>query len=460
MGAIRTLKFSESGVRGVVGESLTVKLVTELAAAFGCYIGGGRVVVGRDTRPSGEMFEQAVCCGLSAVGCEVIKLGIVPTPTMQLMTRELACAGGVVVTASHNPYEWNALKFISQAGMFLDQTEAAELFDVYTQSGFEYVEEERIGGTSVLKNAFEIHRRKIFDNVDTGLIRRRHFKVAVDCVNGVGALYSPDFLRQLGCEVVVVNGTPDGIFGRGAEPRPEHLQEIAEVVKREKCDLGFAQDPDGDRLTLIDDSGNILSPHLTVALAIEHVISRRPGNVVVNIQTSRIVEELAEDYESRIFYSRVGEINVVEKMLQVGAEIGGEGNCGGVIYRPVNLGRDSFTAMALLLESLAASGDKLTSHLRSMVLLWQYNGRFEAGPAEAREVISALKSAYAGEKITDFDGLRIDFAFGWALVRASNTESILRLQIESEAEDALEMLKKELTEKISSSLRKYQGKWK
>lgn len=447
MGALRTLKFSESGVRGVVGESLTPRLVLELAAAFGSYLGGGDVAVGRDTRSSGAALNRALCAGLASVGCQVIDLGVAPTPTMQFMTRKLGASGAVVLTASHNPMDWNALKFIGRSGTFLDRQEAAELFDIYTQGAFDYKPEDRLLKKRFLTDGFEEHKKSIFSRIDVERIRSRHFRVAVDCVNGVGAVYTVPFLRELGCEVVAVNDRPDGKFGRMPEPLPENLGALSGLVKRGAFDIGFAQDPDGDRLTLVDEKGNALSPHLTVALAVEHVLSKNPGGekVVVNIQTTRIVEDLADEYDGELFYAKVGEINVVEKMLEVGASIGGEGNCGGVIYPAVNRGRDSFCAMALLLESLAERGTSLGEHLRTMPLIWQYNGRFPMGPAAAREVIAQLKKHFASEKITDFDGLRIDFDAGWVLLRSSNTENILRLQIESEAEDAMEMFRDKFT---------------
>ncbi len=447
----------------MVGESLTPKLVLELAAAFGSYLGGGLVAVGRDTRTSGAALNHALCSGLTSVGCRVLDLGVVPTPTMQFMTRKLGASGAVVLTASHNPMEWNALKFISKSGMFLDRQEAAELFDIYTQSAFEYKTEDRLIKKEYLKNAFAEHEKKILSCVNADLIRSRHFKVAADCVNGVGAVYTEQFLRNLGCEVTVLNSRPDGVFGRPPEPIPENLGAISDLMKKGNFDIGFAQDPDGDRLTLLDEKGGILSPHLTVALAVEHILSKRPGEkVVVNVQTTRIIEDLADEYDGELFYAKVGEINVVEKMLEVGAAIGGEGNCGGVIFPAVNFGRDSFSAMALLLESMAMRRESLSEHLKTMPLIWQYNGRFPMGPAAAREVIGKIKKLFATEKITDFDGLRIDFDTGWVLLRSSNTESILRLQIESEAEDAMEMLKNRfivLLERLSAEEeKKFAGK--
>lgn len=434
------LKFSESGVRGVVGAGLTPQLVSELAAAFGTYLGGGRIVLGRDTRPTGEMFECAVTAGLTAVGCQVVRLGIVPTPTVQLMVRELDAAGGIAITASHNPAEWNALKFVGPAGSFLDATESGELFDVYTQRDFDYVRSGDLREATDYLRAFEVHRRKIFRAVDARAIRQRKFRVAADCCNGAGALFTAGFLAELGCAVEILNGEPTGLFSRPPEPIPEHLGPLAELVKEKRCDLGFAQDPDGDRLTLVDGAGRILSPQLTVALAFEHVLEAFPGPAAVNIQTTSLVERIARECGGELFYSKVGEINVVEKMREVGAEIGGEGNCGGVIWKKVHPGRDSYAGMAIILEMLALSGETLAEIVDSLPPCCNRSRRFDASPLQARSVVNELARRYADRQPLTFDGFRLNLDFGWILVRSSNTERILRLNVESGSEAETEAL--------------------
>ncbi len=447
------LKFSESGVRGVVGSGLTPRLVADLATAFGLYQGGGRVVIGRDTRPTGEMLERAAVAGLLAAGCQVICLGVVPTPTVQLMVRELDAVGGIAVTASHNPVEWNALKFVGSSGTFLDATEASELFDVYSQGGYEYAPETELREVSHYARAFADHSRKIFQAVDAGTIRNRRLKVAVDCCNGVGALYSLGFLEKLGCEVLALNDQPDGLFRRVPEPLPEHLGELAELVRRERCDIGFAQDPDGDRLTLVDNTGRVLSPQLTVALALEHILEAYPGPVAVNLQTTHLVDRIVAECGGEVFYSKVGEINVVQRMRECGAAIGGEGNCGGIIWRRVHPGRDSFSGMALMLELLALSGEKLSDIVDSLPPCCNRSLRFDASPLEARRVVETLCRRYEAERPLTFDGFRLNRPDGWVLVRSSNTERILRLNVESETEKETETLLARFADEIKEILK-------
>lgn len=447
------LKFSESGVRGVVGAGLTPRLTADLSTAFGLYQCGGRVVIGRDTRPSGEMLERAAVSGLLAAGCQVVCLGIVPTPTVQFMTRELGAVGGIVVSASHNPGEWNALKFIGGSGTFLNAVEASELFDVYSQGNFEYAPESELREVTRYARAFTDHAKKIFQVVDAAAIRSRRFKVAVDCCNGVGALYSVKFLEKLGCEVFPVNGAPDGLFRRVPEPLPENLGELAETVRRENCDVGFAQDPDGDRLTLVDNAGRVLSPQLTVALAAEHILEAYPGPVAVNIQTTHLVDRIAADCGCEVFYSKVGEINVVQRMQECGSAIGGEGNCGGIIWRRVHPGRDSFVGMSIMLELLALSGERLSDIVDSLPPCCNRSLRFEVSQLDARRVVEELCRRYADKNPVTFDGFRLNLENGWVLVRSSNTENILRLNVESENEEETESLLKKFSDEITGILK-------
>ena len=432
MGKANKLKFSESGVRGIVGEGLTARLAVELGAAFGFYLGGGCVVVGRDTRSTGSMFEQAVTAGLRAAGCEVALVGVIPTPTLQFTVKSTGASGGIAITASHNPSEWNALKFVGSGGTFLSPGEASGLFDLYNQGNFPYRAERDFRSVRVLADAFAAHRKRILEVVDADAIRARKFRVAVDCVNGVGAVYSAGFLRDLGCEVFAVNGTPDGSFARPPEPLPENLGELCRAVRENRCDIGFGQDPDGDRLTVVTEEGVALSSHYTVALAVDQVLDGGdPGPVVVNVQTSRLVEMIAESYGCRFFSAPVGEINVVEKMIEVDGVIGGEGNCGGVIYRRIHPGRDSFGAMALILERLAFSERSLSGIVADYPPIANLSCRFDVPPIRSRAILAEMTRRYREFAPITFDGLRFDLPEGRVLMRSSNTEPILRLNVES-----------------------------
>jgi phosphomannomutase len=436
----KNLKIGISGVRGIVGESFSPTLIAAFAASFGRYIGAGRVIVGRDTRSSGEMIEHAVVAGLIAVGCQPVLVGIMPTPTIQIAVVEHSACGGIAITASHNPEQWNALKFFTSSGFFLNQAEAGELLDIYNQADVDFVPEEDYRGIRNLTNAFELHKNKIFKQINVTAIRQCNFRVGVDCCNGVGALFSQDFLEELGCEVFTVHDTIGNGFERPPEPLAENLGKLAEVVTNNQCALGFAQDPDGDRLALLDSCGQALGEQYTLLLALDHVLAENPGDIVVNIQTTKAVEDIAHSYGCEVHYARVGEINVTEKLVELGAEIGGEGNCGGVIWSRVHPCRDSFVTMALMLEMMAESGQGFNEIVASMPRYVTRSLKFSCNPVQAVKIISFLSKKYSNATISRLDGIRIDFAEYWILVRQSNTEPVMRLTIEATSVSLVERL--------------------
>lgn len=445
----KTLKVGVSGIRGVVGESLTPLLVSSFASSFGRYVGGGRVVIGRDTRPSGEMLEHAVVAGLLAVGCQPVILGIAPTPTIQLVVEEISANGGIAITASHNPVEWNALKFIGPKGMFLDSNEADELLDIYNQQDLSYADEQDYRDVRLIPDAFGIHQKKIFAHIDVHTIQARKFKVAVDCCNGVGALFSRPFLEAMGCEVLTIFERPDGVFERPPEPIAENLSALEDFVRNSGADIGFAHDPDGDRLAIVDNKGRAIGEQYTLVLAADHVLSENPGIVAANIQTTRALEDVAASYGCEVAYTKVGEIYVVEKMIEIGAEIGGEGNSGGVIWRRIHPGRDSYVAMALILEMLASSGQPLDEIVRSLPHYCNYTKKFQCPAFAAREIVRHFCRKYADQSPVLLDGLRIRMDKAWVLIRPSNTEPVLRLTAESADEKEVNALLEQFSREIS-----------
>lgn len=446
------LKISISGVRGVVGDSLTPALIADFAAAFGEYVGGGRVIVGRDTRPSGAMFEYAVNAGLLSVGCQPVQLGVVPTPTMQIMVDEYNANGGIAITASHNAAEWNAIKFISASGIFLNETEARELLDVYNQPDRAYAREPDYRQTRVVPDGFAAHQRRIFKQMDRSAVQAARFRVAVDCVNGVGGLYSADFLREMGCEVYALNDEPDGLFRRDPEPHPENLAEIARMVTDRECHIGFAQDPDGDRLAIIDETGRPLGEQASVMLAVEHMLSIKPGPVVVNIQTTRGVEEIAARYGCETFAVPVGEIYVTARMLKERAVIGGEGSCGGIIYPEVYPCRDSFTGMALMLDMLARRGEPLSAIMDRLPRYDNTVRKIHCTTSSSVDIIRRLRSVYAQFQVDTPGGLKLSWDDRWVLIRASNTEPIMRVFAEAGTKENAEALANQIIEEIQSMI--------
>lgn len=447
----RNFKVSVSGVRGVVGDTLPPVLVTEFAAAFGEYVGRGKVIVGRDTRPTGPMYERAVVAGLLSVGCQPVLIGVVPTPTVQMMVKEYSANGGIAITASHNPVQWNALKFINAHSIFLSKAEADELLDVYNQPGRAYAPEHEYRNIRYLANAFDFHQKKVFQAVDVDAIRAKKFRVAIDPGNGAGAYYTRSFLEELGCEVIGIHEERDSVFRRKPEPVPENLGALTALVKAEKCDIGFAQDPDADRLVIVDNAGVPVGEQTTLAIAVEHILSQTQGPIVVNIQTSSVIAEIAKKYHSPLTYANVGEINVTNQMLKHNAIIGGEGGSGGVIYPRIHPCRDSFTGMALTLEMMAQQNATICDIVGALPKTYFLNDKLPCAASKAFEVLRRLKFDYAQYKPNTQDGIRIDFPDGaWVIMRASNTEPIVRISTESKSRQRAQELMDEFKDVIQS----------
>jgi phosphomannomutase len=425
-----SLKIGVSGVRGIVGQSLTPQLVTSFAAAFGTYCGRGPIIIGTDTRPSREMVTQAAIAGLLSVGCTPISLGVVPVPTLQIHVRETKSAGGICATASHNPLEWNALKFVGADGILLRPNQFAELLDLYHQGDHPRVGAHEIADVGSDDTAIRRHRETVLESVQVDAIRDRRLTVAIDCCNGAGSLAAPAFLRALGCQVVEVFTHPEDGFSRDPEPSPENLRTLCEKVQKAGADIGFALDSDADRLALVDAQGHPLGEDYTVALVARHVLGKNPGPVVVDVSSSRMIDDVARDLGCPVYRTRVGEVNVVEKMLDCNARIGGESN-GGVIAPAINPCRDSFVGMAFILEALATSSQSLDI-LRSQ--LPKYARATEQIPCRARDVAPALRlfrDRYGKEELDLTDGVKVNWPDRWLHVRGSNTEPILRIKAEA-----------------------------
>jgi phosphomannomutase len=434
MPTIRTLKTGISGVRGVVGDSLTPQLLMGFAQAFGTYLDGGTVLIGRDTRPSGEMARNALIGGLLATGCNVIDIDIAPVPTIQHAVRRTGAAGGIAITASHNPQEWNALKFIYRDGILLRPHQAQELLAVYYQGNYTLQPSEALGSLHVDTEAVAAHFSTVLDllGADRELIAAHRFKVVVDCCNGAGATISESFLRDLGCEVIAINNVPDGLFPHLPEPIPQHLGQLAAAVAGQGADLGFAQDADADRLALVSEAGVALSEECTLAFACDALSDAEAGPLVTNLSTSRMIEEVAARQGRQVVRTAVGEINVVEGMIRRQAALGGEGN-GGVIWPRLQYCRDSFAAMALILAGLARRGGTLGDWQRSFRPSAIVKHKFDCSAAEAQPVMMALGEEFAGEQVDFTEGLRISWADGsWLHVRPSNTEPIIRVVAEGD----------------------------
>jgi phosphomannomutase len=433
MRAIPSLKISISGVRGVIGDSLTPALLTRFAQAFGTYVGSGTIVIGRDPRTSGEMVRQAVIAGLLSSGCRVIDLDVCPVPTVQLIVRQRKASGGIAITASHNPAEWNALKFVNSEGLFLSPGQARELLDIYHQSDYTKVSGGEMRSVEAFNGGLEAHVKAILDAVGV-LPSRRKLKVALDSCNGAGSILAPRLLEALGAEVVSINTMPNGSFPRGAEPIAENLTALCQLVKASQADVGFAQDMDADRLAVIDERGEPIGEENTLALAARFVVSRSPGTLVTNLSTTSAMDDLAEKFGCKLHRSKIGEANVTELMKSVGAVIGGEGN-GGVIYPTINFCRDSHVGMALILHLLATTGRAVSDLLGDLPRYAMIKEKLDCPSDKIADVLKMIRSDFAAEQLDLRDGVKVSFADGWLHVRGSNTEPIIRLIAESKSEN-------------------------
>lgn len=423
---------SVSGIRGVVGESLTPELIVQVAAAFARYTKNGKIVVGRDSRPTGAVIASCFESTLAMAGCEVFDVGIVPTPTVQVAVEELRADGGVVISASHNPIQWNAFKLIDASGSFLNSKEIKKFFSMMEKPA-SFASYNRVGSISFFSDAAEAHIRRVMNVVDVNNIRSKKYTVALDSVNGAGSEITRTLLERLGCRVVPVHCTIDGTFPRGAEPVAENIHDLSQAVKTHGCDVGFAQDPDADRLAIVDEKGRPIGEEYTVVLVTDHLLQKAPGSVVVNLSTTKAVEEVARRYNVPFTRTPVGEINVADSMRKLGARIGGEGN-GGVISPEVHLGRDSLAGVVYVLDMMAKSGKSvsaLVSKLPQFAML-KSKARIEKKITLAA-FESILRKKFKKERFNTLDGIRIDFVShqefkgGWVHLRPSNTEPIFRI---------------------------------
>ncbi len=430
------LMVSVSGIRGKVGEALTPEVVARYAAAFGAWSiaqpgASRRIVVGRDSRVSGPMFHRIVVGTLQLVGCDVIDIGLTTTPGCQLAVEHHHAAGGLMLSASHNPIEWNALKCIGSTGLFLEASQGVAM-RALVETGIPYATWDRIGTVTADEGVAARHVESVLaiPYVDVDAIRARKFKVALDCVRGAGATVMPLLLERLGCEVVSINMEPDGRFPREPEPVPENLKELERLVAESGADIGFAVDPDVDRLALVSDAGRAIGEDYTLALAARLVLRHRPGQVVTNLSTSLVVEDAARHAGGEAVRAPVGEVNVAVRMRELGAPIGGEGN-GGVILPEVHLGRDAPIGAALLLQLLVEEGRSLSALVDSMPRYVIVKDKLDRPNASLDAVYAALQRAFPDATSDTQDGLRLSWPDRWVHVRPSGTEPIVRVIAEA-----------------------------
>lgn len=437
------LMISVSGIRGIFGSHLTPENLVNFTAAYGTWLDGGTVVVGRDSRVTGQICEDIVCATLQSTGCNVVKAGIAPTPTVAMGVLKHNAAGGIILTASHNPAEWNALKLLNHKSEFLDADQGKEVLDLAKKGTFSYKMYDEIGSITEDHEITDYHIQKVQDlpYIDSDLLQKRSFKVAVDAVNGGASLALPKMLEALGCEVQKIHCEPNGIFPHNPEPLPENLKDICTYVKRNDCDLGIVTDPDGDRLALVDENGKFFGEEYTQVAAFDLMLSKKPGDTATNLSSSRAAEDITNKYNQTCHRSAVGEINVVKVMQKTGGVISGEGN-GGVINPDLHPGRDSLVGSAMVLQLLAEREISASEYRNTLPDYEMSKQKIELKNlgVDADELLDKVAEAYKNEKVNRTDGVKIDFEEGWVHFRKSNTEPIVRVYSEANTKNEAEKL--------------------
>lgn len=453
-----TLIKSISGIRGTIGgkpgESLSPVDIVKFTAAYGTWIRKGNaasinVVVGRDARTSGLMVNNIVAMTLTSMGIDIIDLGLATTPTVELAVTGTSSAGGIIITASHNPGNWNALKLLNSKGEFLSATDGNEILQLAESAKFEFAIDGSEGKVVKDESWGKIHIEKVINlaMVDVKAIKKAKLTVAIDCVNSVGGLIIPELLRSLGVrKVIKMNCTPDGLFPHNPEPLPENLKEISALVAKEGADLGFAVDPDVDRLAIVCENGSMFGEEYTLVAVSDYILTGTKGNTVSNLSSTRALRDITEKHGCSYFSSAVGEVNVVGEMKSRNAVIGGEGN-GGVIYPELHYGRDALVGIALFLTYISKSGLKCSELRKRFPEYVIAKKRVEVTPGlDFTTVLADLKNKYSGFPIDERDGMRVDLPEGWVQIRKSNTEPIIRIYAEGKCSEDAEAIAAEVIE--------------
>ena len=460
-----TLIKSISGIRGTIGgkagEGLSPLDTVKFVSAYGQWVidrsksKNPKVIVGRDARISGEMVSQIVIGSLMGMGIDVVNIGLATTPTTEIAVTNENAQGGIILTASHNPKQWNALKLLNEKGEFLSAADGVQILETAEKEDFNFAEVDDLGKVVENNDYLDLHIKQIIDLplVDINLIKAANFKIVIDAVNSVGGIAIPALLKAIGVtDVVELYCEPNGIFPHNPEPLPEHLTEISKLVKESGADLGFVVDPDVDRLAIVNEDGTMFGEEYTLVAVSDYILQNKKGNTVSNLSSSRALRDITNNYGGKYFASAVGEVNVVESMKANNAVIGGEGN-GGIIYPELHYGRDSLVGIALFLSHLAKS-EKSCSDLRSQYPEYVIaKKKMELTPEiNVDDILKSIKDKFKDQEIIDIDGVKIEFDHGWVHLRKSNTEPIIRIYAESKNMQSAEELADTIINEIKSMI--------
>ena len=461
-----TLIKSISGIRGTIGgmpdEGLTPLDIVKFTSAFGAWIkkrankNKVSIVIGRDARISGEMVQHLVIGTLQGLGINVIDLGLSTTPTVEVAVTMENASGGIILTASHNPKQWNALKLLNEKGEFISATDGEEVLRMAAANEFEYANVDELGTYSVDNTYLDKHIQAVLDLplVDVAAIKAKNFTVAIDCVNSTGGIFLPPLLKELGVkEVIELYCEPNGIFPHNPEPLPENLTEIASVMKKQKADVGFVVDPDVDRLAIVSEDGEMFGEEYTLVAVADYVLQNQKGNTVSNLSSTKALRDVTEKQGGIYFASAVGEVNVVEMMKKENAIIGGEGN-GGIIYPELHYGRDALVGIALFLTHLAKSNVTCSELRNSYPNYVMSKNKIElTSDINVDELLVQLQQKYTDKEINTIDGVKIHFDNGWVHLRKSNTEPIIRIYAENTTKEKADELAQQIIKDVEGMVR-------
>ena len=450
---MKSLIRSVAGVRGIWGETLFLDDVIAYSSAFGTYLKSGKVIIGRDTRVTGEMVNHAAVAGLISAGCTVTDIGVVPTPTCQLMVEVSDAVGGIVITASHNPVEWNGLKFIDQDGHFLAQNAFNELIELIDNHKIKPVKIQDLKvskqGEVYNQQAIQTHIDKICEHINGDKIRGKKYKVALDATNGAGSRMILPFLEHLGCQVFTLYCEENGLFPRGPEPMPENIGDLCRFVVEKKADIGFAVDPDADRLSIVTEKGDALGEELTLPLVANHLLPSKGGVVVTNLSTSMAIDFVAERHQTYVIRTKIGEAHVVSGMKQNTCHVGGEGN-GGIIVPDIHYARDTGVGIGFVLESMVMSDSTISALAGIIPRYVMVKKKIDCPLNKIPEVLSKLQYAHPDARIDNNDGIKLIWDEAWLHVRKSGTEGLLRIFAEAKSADRADQMIQEGMELIKS----------
>ena len=455
---------SISGIRGTiggkVGDNLTPIDVVQFVSAFATFLGKDErtltLVTGRDARISGEIINKLICSTLQSLGVHVIDLGLSTTPTVEMAVVQHHADGGIILTASHNPMQWNALKLLNARGEFISAADGAKVLEIIEKQDYTFSDVHHLGSYTSYNQAINDHINQILklELVDVEAIRKANFSVALDCVNSTGGIALPLLLKKLGVEKVqILNGDVSGIFAHNPEPLPQHLEDIAKMMQKGGFDVGFVVDPDVDRLAILNEDGSMFGEEYTLVAVSDYILQNQKGNTVSNLSSTRALRDVSNRYGVSYNASAVGEVNVVEKMKATNAVIGGEGN-GGVIYPELHYGRDALVGIALFLTFMAKTGKKC-SEIRSQYPAYTISkNKIELQPnMNVPEIMQKMAAKYVDYEVNTIDGVKIDFPDGWVHLRPSNTEPIIRIYAEAQSEEHAEALANRIITDIKAVIR-------